>query len=274
MTFVTSRTPRRRDGDVINSRDYVPKIYENQDYVFGSRSFSLFQLKAGEKTFSRSPAQRAKIDLKRSNWLQSNYGLSKVKVNILLGRTETQIRRIEELIHGIIDSLLLFDTSLFIEKAGRKLVRHLVRKCLTMGPYNVGAIVSYWKEFTNFLYNRLAKFEPVAKYPVKGNPFNSLLLWPKVQRIHNHIEVDKRLLESFAHLTSTRQLPTADRRAEVKALKVFFASLEEPYPVDIDFLNQIRSVSERIGEKCTNLNDRKVISKPHISMSCAGSYYA
>jgi hypothetical protein len=274
MTIVTSRTPWRRDGDVINSRDYVPKMYENKDYVFGSRTFSLFQLKVGEKTFSRVPAKQESIYYKRAKWLQSNYGLSLVKAKVLLGRTETEIRRIEELIHGIIDSLLLFDTDLFIEKGGRKLVRTIVRKCLTMGPYNVGLLVTYWKELTNYLYNRLAGFEPVSCKPGKGNPFACLLIWPKVLRILNHIDVDKYLLEAFAHLTSTRQLPTADRRAETKALRVFFESVEEPYPLDIEFLNQVSAVAERIGEKCTNLNERKIISKPHISMSCAGSYYA
>jgi hypothetical protein len=183
------------------------------------------------------------------------------------------IRRVEETIHGVIDSLLLFDTRIFIEDDGLKMVRHIVRKILTIGPYNVGQIVSYWKELCNFLYNRVGGILPPLCRPRRDNPFEILLTWPKIQRIIDQ-DVDKRLLESLAHLISSRQLPAGDKRAEEKALRVFQTSVEEPYPIDIRHLNTVHILSKVIARKCLALSEKGTITRPHISMSVAGSYYS
>lgn len=277
MTIVTSHMLRHGDGEVVESKDYIPRIHLNQDYVFGSRTFSILHLKVDGVSFTRDAVKQQSLTNKRRQWLQSNYGLSLGKAMTLLKRSPSQIRRIEELIHGIIDSLLLFDTDLFIEKAGRKIIRYIIRNCLVIGTYNVGSVVAMWKEFSNFLYNRFARFQPVAKEPVKGQClFTCLLRWPKVQRILEPGNfVSKSLCESFAHLTSSRQLPTADRRAETEALRVFQSSITEPYLVEPEFITMIRTVAQRIGEKCISMSQgEKLISKPHISMSCSGSFYS
>lgn len=259
-------------GGCVYSRDYVPRVFENLDYVFGSRTFSLLQTKSGGKTFSRSDSHREAVRAKRASWLQTRYGLSRRQSDILVSRSPSDILRIEETIHGIVDSLLLFDLNLFIEKDGRKRLTNIIRKTLTIGTYNVGQVVKYWKSFNDYLYNRLAGFNPPLALPSRENYFVvSLLSWPKIQRILSQ-EVDKSLLESFAHLSSSRQLPAGDKRAEQKALSTFLQNIENPYFYEVETLNLTRALSERLGEKCVSLSD-KHITKPHISLSCAGSYY-
>jgi hypothetical protein len=185
-------------------------------------------------------------------------------------RRPADIKRIEDCIHGVIDSLLLFDTSLFYEEQGLKIIRHIVRMIITIGVYNLGSVVGYWKSLCDYLYNRAADFSQRLDKPGKENFFATLLSWPKVQRILDG-DLSKDLMESFAHLTSTRQMPVGDRRKEAESVAQFFRSVEEPYPVDLEFLNQIFQVSRNIGHKCLSFG--KIISYPHISMSCAGSYY-
>jgi len=202
----------------------------------------------------------------------TRYGLSRRQSSILVSRKDSDILRIEEAIHGIVDSLLLFDLELFRTDEGRKVITNIIRKTLIIGTYNVGQVVQYWKSFNDYLYNRLAGFYPALPLPSTENYFVVCLrLWPKIQRIESQ-EVDKSLLEGFAHLSSTRQLPAADRRAEQKALRTFIRNVENPYVFDIRTLNIARVLSERIGEKCVSMNDKR-ITRPHVSLSSAGSYY-
>jgi len=209
---------------------------------------------------------------KRAKWFQTHYGISFNQASILLSRKVSDVRRIEESIHGVIDSLLLFDLSLFNSEAGRKVIVYLVRMILTIGTYNVGTVVKYWKEFNSFLYNRLAGFKPVLPVPSSENFFyRGLGSWPKILRILSQ-DVDKGLLESFAHLNSSRQLPAADKRAEKASMRTFISNIERPYELLGSTLNGVRALAMRVGEKCVSISDRH-ITKPHISLSCAGSYY-
>jgi len=265
------KTLRCSSGQSKNSRNYIPRIHENGDYVFGSRCFSILQLKSGGLSFSRNDSRKAGLKSKRVAWLQSNYGLSYNQARILLSRSDPEIRRIEETIHGIMDSLLLFDMNLFLTKENIKRVRGIIRKTLKIGTYNIGQVVRYWKDFSDFIYNRVAKMDLVLPLPNKENYFVTFLLsYPKIQRLINS-DVDKYLLESFAHLTSSRQLPAGDGRAMEKALDTFFINIEEPYPFS-GYISVAYQIAMRIGEKCLSLGGGKT-THPHISLSCAGSYY-
>jgi len=250
----------------------VPRIFENGDYVLGSRTFSILGIKSGGRTTTRNPVLSAGLLRKRVAWLQTRYGLSLRSAEILVARPASTVKRIEECIHGMIDSLLLFDLTLFNSVEGMKCLNHLVRRTLVTGTYNVGTVVLYWKAFNDFLYNRLSGFHPELPVPDSQNfVYAALGNWPKIQRVIRQ-DVDKSLLESFAHLTSSRQLPAADKKAEEKSLRNFFANIQRPYKSTTKVLNDVYETSCRIGEKCTSLSDR-IISKPHISLSCAGSYY-
>nr|QED21524.1 hypothetical protein 1 [Moriarty virus] len=202
----------------------------------------------------------------------STYSVPYSSAPILVKRRRTDIRRVEEYLNGMLDSLLLFDLDLFKEGPGRKILRHLVRKCLIVGTYSVMQMIKYWKELSSFLYNRLAGLVPKAPFPPKANfVAQCLLKWPKVRRIIDQ-DIDKQLLESFAHLVSSRQLPSGDKRAERASLTAFFNNVEEPYIEDIAFSRNIGQLAERVAEKCIALNT-KLVTRPHISLSCAGSYY-
>jgi len=266
--------PRMPVGSCVNVRDYIPHTYENNDYIFNSRSFSILQLKVGGKNFSRDPSLREALRKRRIGWLQTNYGLSEMKASILVGRGPSAIRRIEDTIHGVIDSLLLFDLSLFRRDntEGRKVIRYLVRMILTIAPYGVGTIVTYWKEFSSFLYNRFAGLQPVLPQPGRENfVFRAMANHPDILRMLGG-EVDKSLCEKFAHLTSSRQLATGDRRAERDSMRTFLRNVEKPYPTDVRHLNLVHTLARRVGEKSYFLA-KDWPSLPHISLSCAGSYY-
>jgi hypothetical protein len=186
----------------------------------------------------------------------------------------SDIRRVEDSIHAVIDTLLLFDPEMF-KKSSRwyKVIRHLVRMILTIGPYGIGTIVMYWKEFTNFLYNRFADFQPALPLPSSKN-FFYWALWthPSVLAMRLGGNMNKLLCEQFAHLSSTRHFGTGDRHAAKKSLEGFFKAINTPYHVDIDVLNRLHTLAQRVGEKCVFLA-KDSPTRPHISLSCAGSYY-
>jgi len=274
MTPTKARTLRAGADGIIYSRDYVPLISENGDYVFGSRCFSIFDLRSGSKTESNSHEVRANLFRKRRGWLQTNYGLSRSSAELLLSRRKAEVKRIEDFVHGLIDTILLFDCTLLRRgnDDGRRTIRYLVRMTLTVGTYGVGTVMKYWKEFCSFLYNRAAQFETELPLPGPRNYFyRGLVNLPMIQRIISG-NMDKRLCEAFAHLTSTRHLACGDHRAEVAAKRKFLETIETPYPVDVVFLNKISATAERIGEKCLNFPGVRS-GRPHISLNCAGSYY-
>jgi len=274
MHLSEARTLRAGAEEIHYQRDYIPKVFENGDYVFGSRCFSLFDLKSGGKSKSRSDEVRSDLIEKRRSWLQTNYGLSRKSASILLSRRKAEIKRIEDFVHGVIDTILLFDYALLRRgnDDGRKTIRYLVRTILTVGSYGVGTVMMYWKEFCNFLYNRAAQFETELPVPGPRNFFfRALKSHPKILRILEG-EMDKALCEDFAHLTSTRHLACGDHKAEKAAKRKFLQTVETPYLTDVGYLNTIHETAKRIGEKCANLPGVRS-GRPHISLNCAGSYY-
>jgi len=278
MNPLPKRPLRARSGGIVLARDYVPRTFENGDYVFASRCFSILDLKSGGKSRSHNDEVVGSLLEKRRGWLQTNYGLSRRSAYILLSRTEAEIRRIEDFVHGVVDTLLLFDQALFTRdgnhprEPGQRVIRYLVRMILTVGPYGLGTVMSYWKEFCSYLYNKAARFETKLPTPSPRNFFfRGLGSHPDIHRILEG-ELDKRLCEKFAHLTSTRHLACGDRRAEKAAKLRFLSTVETPYPVDVKFLNSISDLATRIGEKCLSFPGVRA-GRPHISMNSAGSYY-
>jgi hypothetical protein len=263
--------PRRLlDWGVTDEKDYIPLIFPNGDFVFRSRSFSILNIKVGKGNRSRRPGFREAKNDKMRAFLQSKYGLSSNHSRVLLSRRVNDIKRIEDCVHGILDSLLLFSWELFYEE--KPTIRSIIRKILVIGPYNLGQIVKYWKEFNNFLYNRAAEILPAVSIPPKENFFWKYLSSnPLIQRILNS-DIDKQLAERFAHLSSSRQLPTGDRNSEKSALDGFFRNIEAEYSISDHDIHRLREVSTRIGEKCLSFG--KVTTYPHISLGVAGSYYA
>jgi hypothetical protein len=253
---------------------YVPYLHPNGDYVFRSRCFSVFDIKYRGRRSFRDPVLQERLRLKRSAWLVTNIGMSRISANILLSRTKAEIIRAEDCVHGVLDSLLLFNSSLFLKGSERrKDLLHLVRKILTIAPYGVGRIMMFWKEVTSFLYNRMAGFKPELPIPGPENFFWKVLSSFDDVKDMVHGKCSKILCEKFAHLTSTRHFASGDRRAEEASKRQFFSSIEEPYHTDPQWLNTLHDLAQRVGEKCNRLPGRMAIH-PHISLSGAGSYYA
>jgi hypothetical protein len=267
--LIKSANLRNTPCELKNARDYVPRFYLNEDYVFGSRTFSILHVKHGGKTFRYS--SDTGLYLKRCGWLMTNYGLSSGSARIFLSRPKSQLLRIEEVIHGMIDSLLLFDTSIFIEDSGIKMIKGIIRLIIKTGTYNVGLVVKYWKSFCDFLYNRAAGFSP--KLPIPG-PMNfvyrALENHPLIQRIIAG-DMDKSLCEKFAHLTSTRQMPSGDHKTEKIAVQSFLSNVEEPFQWKVQDEHELYLLSASLGKKCLSMGGITVY--PHVSLSTAGSFY-
>jgi len=254
-------------------RDYVPLMHENGDYVFSSRTFSILDTKYQGRSFSRGKTLNVDLKKKRIRWLVTNTGISLNSASILLSRSTTEIKRVEDCVHGVLDSLLLFDWTLFIKGSIQlKRLRYLVRKMLSDGPYGVGPIMKHWKEFTTFVYNRIAGFQTELPIPRPENYFyRALASHPDVVQMVSG-KVDKFLCEKFAHLTSTRHFASGDRRAEEVSLANFFSAIEEPYHTDILWLNHLHQLAKHVGEKIKHLPGKLAIH-PHVSLSAAGSFY-
>nr|UYL95388.1 MAG: RNA-dependent RNA polymerase [Qingyang Narna tick virus 1] len=252
-------------------QDYIPRILSNHDYQFGSRCFSVLHIKYGGRTFSRR--RTYSLHEKRARFLCTKYGLSLGQARIFVNRRASEIRRIEETIHGVFDSLLLFDRSLFYTEDGLRACRAIVRKTITLGSYSLRQVVGFWKEFTTYLYNRIADIEPALPKPSAENfYYRALKGFHYVKRIEIS-DIDYDLCTRFAHICSSRQLPAGDAKAEEDSLKTFFESIEEPYDPDPDILSEISVAAAAVGRKCIALADRDFLVRPHISLNCGGSYY-
>jgi hypothetical protein len=192
---------------------------------------------------------------------------------ILLSRSVSEIRRIEDSVHAFLDTILLFDSTMFHkDNVGRKRIFQIIRKILSVGSYGVGPVMKHWKEFCSFLYNRVAQFETELPLPSPENFFwRGLSYHPDIVAMLTG-DTSKVLAEKFAHLTSTRHFASGDKKAEEESLKKFFRTIEDPYKVDPSWLNTISLIAERVGEKCKRLPGKLGIS-PHVSLSAAGSYY-
>ncbi|UHM27569.1 MAG: RNA-dependent RNA polymerase [Sanya narnavirus 11] len=266
-----------RSSDVVRTKaqdGYLPVVHPNGDYVLRSRCFSVLDLKGRGVNSTRRDDVKAVLKEKRRRWLQTHVGLSRKSSVVLLERPASLIRRIEDAIHAIVDSMLLFCPEMFIlNTPGRKTMLYLVRHILQIGPYDIGTIMMYWKEFTTFLYNRMAGFKPVLPEPTRKNFFwIGLRSHPDVVRMRNG-EVDKVLCEKFAHLTSTRHLVSGDAKASERSLERFFQTIEEPFQRDNSFMNTIYEISKRLGEKCRLLPGFRG-GLPHVSLNSAGSYFS
>jgi len=250
-------------GRILN---YIPQIFPNGDFHFPNRSFSIYQIKYGGKTRGNT-LNKKKLLFKRHNFLSTHYGLSRNNAKIFLSRPSGQIERIEETIHGIFDSILLFDHMIFCED--RPSMINIVRNIIIIGSYNLKLVISYWKEFTTFLYNRAARFQEKLPTPSSHNFFFKSLK-ERTKKYFDGSDLTKSDLEKFAHLTSTRQLPAADKKVEKESLLSFKKNIEEHYEITFENLEDLRQTSKLIGQFCQR--HKKPITFAHISLGCAGSY--
>jgi len=87
-------------------------------------------------------------------------GLGSSVSRVLSKRTNHELTRIEQAIHSVVDSIILYDAELL--NTGKPILRNMVRKIFSVGSTNLDLVIQYWKEFTNIVYIfgcRLVTFE-------------------------------------------------------------------------------------------------------------------
>jgi hypothetical protein len=203
----------------------------------------------------------------------TDFGMSRPMAFVLSERRYSDIKRVEQTIEGIIDSLLLFDTQMFIEQEGISLLRHIVRKTMATATFNVPEVVKMWKAYGNHLFIEASQSEVLDK-PKKDskNFFFSLDSWPKIQRIRAGVQLDKKTLSELAHLISSRQLPQGDRKVELDALVEFQRVTTENFIPDGEILSDLYQAARIIGRKCRKAGPGPIRSA-HISLAASGSLF-
>jgi hypothetical protein len=203
----------------------------------------------------------------------TNLGLpSRVAKIFAYNRTVDEIRRIEEVVHGVIDSLLLFDLTIFHNRFGyHKLLLALIRKIFKVGLSSLKMVVSQWKDFSTYMYCQTAGSDSEPFRMSGNNIFKRLLVIDSINAILSDPgNLSKKQLESLAHLLSTRQMPAADKRAMKKSLDEFESNLTEYFEVPPPLLDEFHMAGAAIGRIC-RANQRKP-SSGHISLANSGSY--
>lgn len=249
-------------------RVYIPRLFENGDYILPTRNATILAGCLRYKTSTFTERGKSKL-VKR---LMTSFGFSKGLALVFAMRKVSEIRRIEQTVHGIIDSLLLFDRSMFVTENGLSLLKHIVRKVLSTGVFDIPETVRMWKEYLNHLLIHSSESETLEK-PKKSvkNFFFSLDAWPKIRDIRAGI-TDKANLESLAHLTSSRQLPTGNKKTERIALEKFRSTVTEKYLPDNRIIEELYEASIIIGRRCRKAGPGPVRSS-HISLATAGSLF-
>jgi len=254
---------------VTGFRLYLPMTYENGDYCLPPRNCTVLRkcLQYRSMRFNESHGRE-----RLYKTLQTDFGFSQNDARIFSSRSVTDIRRIEQFVEGIIDSLLLFDSSIFMRGKEYPLLKILVKKIMITGSYGLRDIMSMWKDFVNYILITASESETRDRPQINANNvFRRLLALERIQRVLTG-NYDKHDLEGLAHLSSTRQLPAADRKACSRAMQVFRSTVTEAYGPDDSILTDLYEAARLIGRRC-----RKAGPGPegaaHISMSSAGSFF-
>jgi len=248
-------------------RIYIPRLFENGDYKLPTRSSSILKglLKYRSKTFKEGGR------LKLQKRFSTDFGFGTKLSEVISSRSIYQIKRMEQLIAGILDSLLLFDSNLFVTEKNYNLLKHLVRKIITVSTFNIGTVVKYWKSYGNHVFVQSSDSETLEK-PKKEveNFFFCLDSLEKIQRIRQG-NLTKKDLTDLSQLISSRQLPAGDKKTEEDSLREFFDITTRIYNPDSSILEDLYKASRIIGRKCRKAGPGP-IGNAHISLATAGSF--
>jgi len=260
---------RHNKNKSIPKGKFIPVILENQNYVLGSNILKgCLAYRQGKYAFSGR--HRLFVRLTRS------IGLSPKVASIWeKSRTLPEAKRLDETIQGILDSLLLFDTELFLrDSPGPRVVNNIVRSIWSVGCYSLASVVSQWKTIGNYILHKAARtklLEPLEEIP-PTNIFKILLGWKKVQRILSAESIDKRDLEGLAHLLSSRQLPAGDKLISKKAILTFKENLQRDYVPAEGIIQNLYEACYLIGKRTRKASSKTDLNS-HISLAISGSLF-
>jgi len=191
-------------------------------------------------------------------------GFSKSFSCIFLSRRVSEIRRIEQFVHGIIDSILLCDWKIFVSDSDYKVLKVIVRNAIKTCTFSIGEATKMWKLMTTYIFRQTALQDEKAP----NGPFRCLRSFKRVDRLLQG-SLDKQDLEGLAHLSSSRQLPAADKKKALKSWNDFVALTTTEFQIDSELLMRCKASAERIGKFIRDKGYRKGSS--HISLSTAAT---
>lgn len=213
--------------------------------------------------------------------LKSDLNLSDVQIGKLLNMKKSSVKKIEDCLHAITDSLLLGFREFFAYKnfgTVRKFYRKALNFCIRCGYEE---LIAHWKVFSNYVWINAsgAKVESQPILP-KYNTFTSLIkclnLCDEQGRIRP-IET-KRQAEKMAYLAQTRHFPCGGSQAEEKALVKFEETVTTPAFIKARDVADLSLAAEFVGIRTYNYLGGKPDLKSlptevtHISLASAGDY--
>jgi len=196
-------------------------------------------------------------------------------VKVLLSRNVHYLKRLDQQVAGIVDSLMLYDFNLF-SISNQKSMRKLLLKLYSIGSFNGGIslIADYWKAFTNFVYIRTCKLEVNENPHLQvENVFRRLLTYPPLLRSMENGLTCKPEASGIAHLLSTRQLVPGDDKVMEKAMWQFLETTSKPATLSEDAESVFYQEGYAIARYLTPLIPKGILEvTPHMSMNNAASF--
>jgi hypothetical protein len=188
-------------------------------------------------------------------------------LHVLSLRGVTHLRRIEETVHGIVDSLLLSSVELF--QGDKKILFRIIRKIFAISATSILEVAKYWKQFALYMIKRINAQDLPS---LRRNPFKILTKISWIRNL-NHTTLSKSSLSRVAHITSTRQLPAGDKYVLLRSMKSFETNLLEQYKYPYGLPLEILNSSKRLGKYLSRFVD---LAKKdmHISLSSAASLFS
>jgi hypothetical protein len=247
-------------------RCYLPRLSSNGDYVLPTRGASILKgyehARKNQVSNLRRPALISR--------LQRDFGFSRKVSEIFSSRKLSEIRRIEKTVEGVIDSILLFDPGLFQTAEGLSLLKAMIRKIITVGIFNLPQVIGFWKQFASYTFLDVTKSHTgAARVPPPDNFFFAIRNTPLLSKMERD-GVTKDDLTKLSHLCSSRQLPTGDKKTEIKSLWELKSVTTEVFKTKAVDLRDLYRSSRLIGRKCRKAGPGP-IRNAHLSLATSGS---
>jgi len=246
-------------------RYFVPTFMPNGDLILPPRHSSLLSIKIKGRVYSKIK-HRSQSDINLWKKKVKNLSFKPSIVEILSKRNFNCIRRIEQEVHGFIDSLILSRFSIF-DKKNHPLIRRIIRKIFHVGVFNIDMVTSQWKNFTDFLYQRSCRLEFIEPVKLISNLFTPLLELEDIRSLLDGVN-DRYDCVRLSALLSTRQMVPGGPKVSEKAVLSFYKTTSCRYPIQPDYLNDFSAQSKIFGKICGKYS----MSAAHLSLSTAGDY--
>nr|WPV71139.1 MAG: RNA-dependent RNA polymerase [Ips narna-like virus 1] len=209
--------------------------------------------------------------LKVRKVLMTDLGISPRMSNIITSRYASEIMKIEQSVHCVIDCLLFYDRELFMRGADFGLLKNIVKKTILTSTFRVSTTTKLWKNFTSILYNVIVQNQTLQDIvQVKGNYFFSLWYPLRIDRLAEGVL--KEDLTPISHLVSTRHFPCGDKKDEEKSLHEFKEIVTSNIEIERNHLAAVYHSAQRFGEFARSIGAARE-QMPHISLAGAASYY-